>query len=114
MPTGINLFRRFFVSFEAQKLGFLNGCRPFIGVDGCHLKGPYEGVLLSVVCLDANNDIFPLAVAICEGENADSWGWFLNALHHFMGPLDDRPITFMLDRQKGLKNVIDNNYNYIL
>ncbi|KAK2663874.1 hypothetical protein Ddye_002448 [Dipteronia dyeriana] len=33
----------------------MEGCRPFIGVDGCHLKGPLGRVLLSAVSLDANS-----------------------------------------------------------
>ncbi|KAH9801496.1 hypothetical protein KPL71_001059 [Citrus sinensis] len=49
------LFHRFFVAFPAQKNAFLNGCRPFIGVDGCHLKGKYGGVLLAVVGMDVMN-----------------------------------------------------------
>ncbi|TXG48046.1 hypothetical protein EZV62_027340 [Acer yangbiense] len=61
-------FHRMFLSFEAQKLGFLDGCRPFIGMDGCHLKGPYGGVLLFAVALDANSGLFPMAVCICEKE----------------------------------------------
>ncbi|KAL5756581.1 hypothetical protein ACOSQ2_021327 [Xanthoceras sorbifolium] len=32
-------FQRFFLSFQTQKLGFLQSCRPIIGLDGCHLKG---------------------------------------------------------------------------
>ncbi|KAK3211292.1 hypothetical protein Dsin_015998 [Dipteronia sinensis] len=61
-------FYRLFLSFQAQKQGFLEGCRPFIGLDGCHLKGPCGGVLLSTVALDANSEIFPLTVCICEKE----------------------------------------------
>lgn len=34
------IFQRLFVSFPAQKIGFVSGCRPFIGIDGCFLKGP--------------------------------------------------------------------------
>ncbi|TXG66492.1 hypothetical protein EZV62_007767 [Acer yangbiense] len=62
---------RLFLSFQAQKQGFLEGCRPFIGLDGCHLKGPCGGVLLSAVALDANSGIFPLVVCICfvQGTN---------------------------------------------
>ncbi|KAK2655425.1 hypothetical protein Ddye_008477 [Dipteronia dyeriana] len=32
-------FQRFVMSFKAQKEGVMTGCRPFIGLDGCHLKG---------------------------------------------------------------------------
>ena len=31
-------FVRMFISFKAQKDGFLAGCRLFVGFDGCHLK----------------------------------------------------------------------------
>ena len=61
-------FQRFMVSFPSFRYGFKEGCRSFIGLDGCHLKGPFEGVLLSAVSLDANHGIFPLAICICESE----------------------------------------------
>ena len=83
-------------------MGFLEGCRPFIGVDGCHLKGPFRGVLLSTVSLDANNGLFPLAVCICEKETQDSWEWFLNNLKIFLNYPTNRNLTFMSDRQKGV------------
>lgn len=35
-------FDKFYLCFEAMKLGFISGCCPAIGVDGCFLKGPYE------------------------------------------------------------------------
>ncbi|KAK4383492.1 hypothetical protein Sango_2769200 [Sesamum angolense] len=34
-------FAKFYVMFDALRVGFLSGCRPIIGVDGCHLKGPH-------------------------------------------------------------------------
>ncbi|KAK2645005.1 hypothetical protein Ddye_020200 [Dipteronia dyeriana] len=55
---------------HAQCFGYLR--RTFIGVDGCHLKGPFGGVLLSTVFLDANSGIFSLAVCICEKETQDN------------------------------------------
>ncbi|KAK2663285.1 hypothetical protein Ddye_001859 [Dipteronia dyeriana] len=66
-------FQMMFLSFEPQRMGFLEGCRPFIGVDDCHLKGPFGRVMLLVVSLDANNGLFPLVVCICEKETQDSW-----------------------------------------
>ena len=66
------LFQRFFVTFPAQTNAYLNGCRPFIGVDGCHLKGKYGGVLLAAVGMDGNNGIIPLALCVCEIENAET------------------------------------------
>ncbi|KAL0430654.1 UNVERIFIED_CONTAM: hypothetical protein Sradi_0691400 [Sesamum radiatum] len=57
----------------------MSGCRPVIGVDGCHLKGPYGGVLLTAVSIDPNN-LYPLAYAVVAGETRESWQWFLELL----------------------------------
>jgi len=42
-------FGSFYFCFDECKKGFINGCRPFVGVDGCHLKTKYGGQLLIVV-----------------------------------------------------------------
>ena len=76
-------FLRIFVSFTAQQLGFLEGCRPFMGFDGCCLKGPFGGVLLTAVALDANNSIFSLAFAVVECESKDTWRWFFYYFSEF-------------------------------
>ncbi|KAF6163859.1 hypothetical protein GIB67_024714 [Kingdonia uniflora] len=56
------------VMFKASIDGFLNGCRPVVGLDGCFLKGKYEGVCLSAIGLDGNNGLFPLGVYfLCYG-----------------------------------------------
>ena len=44
-------------------------CRPFLGFDGCHLKGPYRGMVLSAIVVDANLQFYPLAFRIVESEN---------------------------------------------
>lgn len=66
-------FQRFFLSVPAQKDGFLNGCKSFIGLDRCHLKGQYGKVMLTDVFLDSNNNLFLMAIHICEAENLNSW-----------------------------------------
>ena len=71
--TSAPSFKRLFLSFGAMKRGLLRGCRSFIGFDGCHLKGPYGGVLLSAVALDGNNGLFPVAFAVVESETKDNW-----------------------------------------
>ncbi|XP_071922607.1 uncharacterized protein [Coffea arabica] len=89
--------------FRAQKLGFLEGCRPFVGFDGCFLKGPFGGVLMTAVALDANNSVFSIVFAVTECENKDIWRWFFYYFQEFFGPFDNNiPLTFMSDRQKGL------------
>ena len=37
------IFDRLYICFEALKKGFLGGCRCFIGLDGCFLKGLVNG-----------------------------------------------------------------------
>lgn len=55
-----------------SKMGFIKGYRPFIGLDGCHLKGPYRGVLLCIVIIDANCGVYPLVMRACELENTET------------------------------------------
>lgn len=61
------------MAFPAQKNALNNGCRPYIRLDGCNLKSKYGGVLLAAVGMDANNGMVPLAVAVCEIENTETW-----------------------------------------
>lgn len=78
------VFQKMFVSYHAQRIGFREGCRPFIGIDGTWLKTSLKGCLLIVISIDANNGIFPIAAAICEGENDKSWARFLIILKEFL------------------------------
>ncbi|XP_072061957.1 uncharacterized protein [Arachis hypogaea] len=66
------VFQRMYVCFEACKKGFQH-CRRFIGLDGCFLKAPQGGQLLTAVGRDPNDQIFPLAYAVVEAETKDSW-----------------------------------------
>lgn len=38
-------------------------------LNGCHLKGPFGDVLLSVVRLDANYGLFLIVICVCEFKN---------------------------------------------
>ncbi|KAL0396236.1 UNVERIFIED_CONTAM: hypothetical protein Scaly_0072000 [Sesamum calycinum] len=53
------------ISVKAVKKGFLSECRPFIGVDGCHLKGPHGGVLLTAV--DKQKGLLPAFDKVLPG-----------------------------------------------
>lgn len=103
-PEDINAiptFQRIFLCYAGVKEGFLSGCRPFIGVDGCHLKGRYKGVLLTAIGVDANMQFYPLAFAIVEAENNDSWKWFMTNLRQAIGDNNNGiPWCIMSDRQK--------------
>ncbi|KAL7177397.1 hypothetical protein ACSBR2_030704 [Camellia fascicularis] len=101
------VFKRIFISFEAMKIGFVNGCRRFIGVDGCHLKGPYGGVLISAVGLDGNNGLFPLEVGVVECECKESLTFFLQHLRTILSDaLHTRLWTIMSDLQKSLDTIV--------
>ncbi|XP_028097752.1 uncharacterized protein LOC114297512 [Camellia sinensis] len=93
-------FQRIFVCFGGCKQGFLAGCRPFIGVDVYYLKGPYKGQLLQAVGLDGNNNSYPLAFAVVEGETKSSWKWFFEILCDTLGWFNKQGVTFMSDKQK--------------
>ena len=93
--------RRFFLSFLAQRQGYLEGYRLFIGLDGCHLNGSFVEALLSLlsdVALDANNGLFLIGIYICEGETTETWSWFLSLLHEQVRESELRTISFMIDR----------------
>ncbi|KAL0322513.1 UNVERIFIED_CONTAM: hypothetical protein Sangu_1870600 [Sesamum angustifolium] len=78
---GQRKFSKSYVCFDAYRRGFLSGCRPVIGVDGCHLKGLYRGVLLTAVSTDPNNNLYPLAYPMVARETRESWQWFLELLN---------------------------------
>lgn len=95
-------FKRFYICWGALKKGFMGGCRPVIGLDGCHLKGPHGGILLTAVGIDANNCIYPLAYAVVEKEKKKTWLWFLELLGEDLKIENSFRFTFMSDKQKGL------------
>ncbi|VFQ71559.1 unnamed protein product [Cuscuta campestris] len=63
--------------------------RPLIGIDACHLKGPYQGILLTTMGLDGNNGQFPLAYGVADTEDETEWGFFLHGLAEGLGCSQD-------------------------
>ena len=55
-------FKRIYVRYNAQKVGFLGGCRPLVGLNGCHLKGKFGGRILSATARDGNDNIFSCCI----------------------------------------------------
>ena len=62
------IFKRLFIMFSAMKMGFIQGCKPFLGLDGTHLKGAFGGVLLVAIALDGNRGMIPVVFAIMESD----------------------------------------------
>lgn len=98
--TGKPEFRRLYIGFKALRTGFLAGYRNIIGLDGCFLKGVCGGQLLSAIGRDGNNQMFPISWVVVEGENRDSWEWFLNLLREDLQLDDGDGWTFISDQQK--------------
>ncbi|XP_075644142.1 uncharacterized protein LOC142615291 [Castanea sativa] len=86
----------------ARRTGFMEECRPIISLDTCHLRGFLKGQLLAAIGIDGNDGTYPIAFAVCEGKNKDSWSWFLELLLADIGLVRECGWTFISDQQKGL------------
>ena len=60
------------IAFFACIFGFHAGCRPFIFLDGMHIKSKYKGVLLAANGVNGENGIYPLAFAIVDSETVNA------------------------------------------
>ncbi|XP_074281764.1 uncharacterized protein LOC141606508 [Silene latifolia] len=80
MSTTNPVFQRLYVCFEGLQKGWKEGCRKIICVDACFLKTFLGGQLMVAVGTDGNDQMYPIAWAIVEGENNLSWEWFLSQL----------------------------------
>ncbi|XP_059635755.1 uncharacterized protein LOC132277932 [Cornus florida] len=98
-------FYRLFYSLEAMWKGFLEGCRPLIGLDGCFLKGPYGGHLL---CAVGRDGFYPIAIGCVKAECKDYWEWLLDELMALVS--NYQKYTFISNRQKGLLEVFEHKY----
>ncbi|WVZ26151.1 hypothetical protein V8G54_004695 [Vigna mungo] len=94
------IFKRLYVCLKACKVSFIS-CRPIIGLDGCFLKGKYGGELLSAIGRDGNDYMLPLAYAVVEVENKETWTWFLELLiDDLSGAANCSTYTFISYQQK--------------
>ncbi|XP_076938294.1 uncharacterized protein LOC143606406 [Bidens hawaiensis] len=93
-------FKRIYVCLAPLREGFKLCGRELLGLDGCFMKGIYPGQILTAVGVDSNNGIYPVAYAIVESENTNSWTWFLEILADDLDLTSNSNFTFMSDRQK--------------
>lgn len=99
-------FQRLFLSFNALIRGFQSGCRPLLFLEAIPLKSKYHEILLTATALDGDDGIFPVAFAVVDDENEDSWHWFFEQLRSAVST--SRSLTFVSDRDKGLmKHVLE-------
>ncbi|CAL1377714.1 unnamed protein product [Linum trigynum] len=57
-------------------------------------------MILAAVGKDGNNQMYSIAWAVVEGENANSWRWFVNILSQEVGLTDGRGWTVISGQQK--------------
>ncbi|KAL1294377.1 hypothetical protein HN51_055140 [Arachis hypogaea] len=107
-----NCFQRLFISFQACIYGFLNACRPLLGLDRTYLKSKYLGTLLLATGFDGDGALFPLAFGVIDEENDDNWMWFLSELHNLLEiNTENMPrLTILSNRQKGIVDGVEANF----
>jgi zinc finger SWIM domain-containing protein 3 len=117
VDSGTSRFTRVYVSFRAWMDGFQRGCRPLIFVDGTFLKHKYKGVLQAATSLDANNELYVIAIAVVSAETNENWDWFFRNLRRCLP--NDRRYTLNSDRNPGILNGVkahfpDSHHAYCL
>ncbi|XP_068323884.1 uncharacterized protein [Pyrus communis] len=105
-------FQRLFVSLHASIYGFLNACRPLLGLDRTHLKSKYLGTLLFATGFDGDGALFPLAFGVVDEENDENWMWFLSELRVLLENYAEYMprLTILSDRQKGIVDGVELNF----
>ncbi|KAK8916021.1 hypothetical protein KSP39_PZI023385 [Platanthera zijinensis] len=101
------IFKRLYICWGALKKGFMSGCRPIIGLDGTHLKTSTGGLMLCVVGVDGNNNMYPIAYAVVLKENTKSWKWFVSLLIDDLCIENSFTWSIISDKQKGLLKAIE-------
>ncbi|KAK8659412.1 hypothetical protein V6N13_029613 [Hibiscus sabdariffa] len=69
--------------------------------------GDFKGELLSFVGIDANNQIFPIAWAVVEVENRETWAWFLKNLRIDLHLINGEKFIVISDMQKASNDVTE-------
>ncbi|CAL8120144.1 unnamed protein product [Prunus armeniaca] len=74
------------------------------------IKCHHPGQLLSTVGVDPNNGMHPIAYAVVEMENYETWSWFCQLLAEDLGIENSTRYVFITDKQKGLINAVHDNF----
>lgn len=107
-----NSFQRLFISYRAAIYGFINACRPLLELDRAHLKGKYLGTLLCAAAVDADDALFPLAIAVVDVESDENWMWFMSELRKLLGVnTESMPrLTILSERTVGLVEAVGTHF----
>ncbi|KAL2928247.1 Isoleucine--tRNA ligase [Bienertia sinuspersici] len=94
------VFKRLYVCFDSIAKGWIEGCRKVLCIDACFLKTFLGGQLLAAVGRDGNDQMYPVAWAVVEGENNDSWEWFLKQVKECLLLNDGSGIAIISDEHQ--------------
>ncbi|XP_010415994.1 PREDICTED: uncharacterized protein LOC104701927 [Camelina sativa] len=97
--VGEERFKFAFVALGASIQG-LKYIRRVVVINRTHLHGKYNGCLLTASGQDANFQVFPIAFAIVDSENHDSWTWFMEKLKDIVH--DGTDLTIISDRHQSI------------
>lgn len=96
-----------FVALNASMKGWPH-CIPVVIVDGTFLKSAHRGTLLVAATQDAGGKIFPLAFAVVNSENDESWDWFFGMFRQAYGLRGD--MTIISDRHESIIKAVSKVY----
>ncbi|KAL2934515.1 Halomucin [Bienertia sinuspersici] len=96
------VFKRLFVCFDGVAKGWIEGCRKVLCVDACFLKTFLGGQLLAAIGRDGNDQMYPVAWAVVEGENNQSWEWFINEVKQSLQLNDGAGMAIISDEHQVL------------
>ena len=82
--------------------------RKVIAVDGTFLKTKYRGTMIVATAQDGNYHQYPLAFAVVDSENNDSWRWFMTKLQEIIP--DDDELVFISDRHQSILKAVAEVY----
>ncbi|XP_060183213.1 uncharacterized protein LOC132613184 [Lycium barbarum] len=102
-------FKYYFVAYKACIQGYKH-IQKVITIDGTHLYGKYEGVLLSAVALVTENHIYPIAFCVADKECDESWIYFFEQLSYLIA--DEPYLCIISDRHKSIANGVSRIFEH--
>ena len=84
--------------------GFRGTCRPVICVDGSHLKHNFGKHMITVIALDANNQLHPMALAMVYSENNNSLMYFIVKLKEAIRKVEN--LVFISNQHKSIAHAL--------
>ena len=79
-----------------------------VGLDACHIKAKYGGVILVMTILDGNGSVFPGAIGVAESENQETWRWFVELVKKGL-EIEDGGVGMVVlsDRERGREKSVN-------